>query len=177
MAAASNKEFERRLCGTAPAAHHDMTLRPWLIALPLALLACESPTGPDARGQLETARALWQAHGGAWYTFRLSRECFCVLAGRQIELSVENGSVVWAQFVDSKSPVENAWFAYLQTVPDLFDLIDDAITRKAASLAVTYDPIYGYPTKISVDYSATVADDEETYTASDLSLGQAQRRP
>ena len=161
----------------ASAANTGMMLRPWLVALPLALLACESPTGPDARGQLETARANWEAHGGAWYTFRLSRECFCVLSGRQIELSVENGSVTWAQYTDSKSPVENAWFAYLQTVPDLFDLIDDAITRKAASLAVSYDPIYGYPTKISVDYSATVADDEETYTASDLTLGQAVHRP
>jgi hypothetical protein len=154
-----------------------MTLRPWLVALPLALLACESPTGPDQRGELETARALWQAHGGGWYTMQLSRECFCVLSGRQIEISVENGSVVWAQYADSKSPVENAWFAYLQTVPDLFDLIDDAITRKAASLTVSYDPVYGYPTRIAVDYSATVADDEETYTASDLTLGQAVHRP
>ncbi len=175
--AASNKELERRFRGTASATYPGMRVRPWLLAFPLALLACESATGPDPQAQLVTARGLWQAHGSGWYTFKLSRACFCVLSGREIEISVENGSVVWAQYTDSKNPVEAAWISYLQTIPDLFDKIEDAITRKAASLSVSYDPVYGYPTKITIDYSATVADDEETYTASDLTLGQAVHRP
>ena len=151
--------------------------RSWLLALTLALGACESPMAPDPRAELEAARALWAAHGGGWYSFTLSRECFCVLSSRPIDITVENGAVAWAQYGDSKTPVETAWLSYLQTVPDLFDKIDDAITRKAASLSTTYDPIYGFPSRIAIDYSATTADDEESFTTSDFTLGHAIRKP
>jgi len=147
--------------------------RSWLLLLPLALFACESPTGPDPRSQLDAAKALWAAHGGASYSFKLSRGCFCVLSSRPITITVENGSVVWAEYADSKAPVEAAWLSYLQTVPDLFDVIDDAITRKAASLSASYDRFYGFPTRIAIDYSATTADDELAFTASDFSLSHA----
>jgi hypothetical protein len=154
-----------------------MMRRSWLLALTLMVAGCESPTAPDPRAELEAARARWAAHGGAWYSFTLSRECFCVLSSRPIDITVENGAVVWAEYGDSKAPVESAWLSYLQTVPDLFDLIDDAITRTAASLSTSYDPIYGFPTKIAIDYSATTTDDEVSFTASDFSLGHAVQRP
>ena len=85
-------------------------------------------------------------------------------------VSVSNGSVVYAEYVDSRSAVEQALLTYVLTVPDLFDLIQDALDRKAAYLGVSYDPIYGYPTRIEVDYSANVVDDEVVMSARDLTF-------
>lgn len=150
----------------------------WL-ALPILLLAaCDSPTAPNEPAQLADARALWQTQGSDSYTYELTRECFCVLSGRQVSVTVENGAVVSAEYTDSKNPVESAQLSYLQTVPDLFDLIDDALARKVASFMASYDQIYGYPTHIEIDYSASTADDEISFTARDLSLSQSTaRRP
>jgi hypothetical protein len=144
-----------------------------LVALALALAACESPTGPSNREQLLQARARWSANGSDSYSFEINRGCFCVLGGRLVEVTVQDGAVVSAQYLDSKGPVEPTLLAYLPTVPDLFDLIQDAIDRQAVSFDAGYDPLYGYPTSIAIDYSATTADDELSYTARALTLHTA----
>jgi len=150
-------------------------------ALPLLVLllaACESPTAPDELDRLAEARVLWQTQGSDSYTYELTRACFCVLSGRRVNVTVENGAVVAAEYADSKAAVESALLSYLQTVPDLFDLVDDALIRKVASFMTSYDPIYGYPTQIEIDYSATIADDEVSFTARNLQLTSAAgRRP
>ena len=131
----------------------------------LALAGCEPPTGPSERQALEVARARWVAQGSPSYTYELSRECFCVLSARWVQLTVEEGSVVTAEYVDSKTSVEAALVRYLQTIPDLFDVIEDALNRHAASFRAVYDPVFGFPTRIEIDYSATTADDELAFTA------------
>jgi hypothetical protein len=147
-----------------------------LFLLTFGLAACEAATAPDPNQELVSARARWLAQGSASYSYELTRGCFCVLAGRPIIVTVENGSVVEAEYADSKTAVDAAFLDYLETVPDLFDKIDDAIVRRVASLVARYDPTYGYPTRIEIDYSATVADDEITYSARDLMLSGALSR-
>jgi uncharacterized protein DUF6174 len=149
-----------------------MTKPRWLW-FALLLSACDSTTGPHAVDQLADARARWLAQGGDSYTYVLTRDCLCVLSGREISVTVENGQVVAATDAVSQLAVESAFLSYLQTVPDLFDLIDDAILRDVAAFMVSYDGTYGYPTRIEIDYSAAVADDEISFTASNLSLSQS----
>jgi len=144
-----------------------------LLALVLTLAACESPTGPSDREQLLQARARWDANGSDSYSFEINRGCFCVLGGRLVEVTVQDGAVVAAQYLDSKGPVDATLLGYVPTVPDLFDLIQDAIDRQAVSFVASYDPVYGYPTSIEIDYSATTADDELRYTARALILHTA----
>lgn len=50
----------------------------------------------------------------------------------------------------------------LMTVQDGFDTIQRAIDEDAYDLDVTYDPVGGYPSKVSIDWEAMIAD-EETY--------------
>ena len=144
-----------------------------LLSLALTLAACDAPTGPSDREQLVQARARWAEHGSDSYSFELNRGCFCVLAGRRVEVTVDGGAVVGAEYLDSKEPVEAALLAYVPTVPDLFDLIEEAFDRQAVSFVASYDPTYGYPTSIAIDYSATTADDEIRFTARDLALHTA----
>lgn len=151
-------------------------MRTLLLCLATGLWACDAATGPNDLDALAGARDRWLAQGGDSYTYQLTRECLCVLSGRELTVTVENGQVVSATDAGAQSAVEMALFSYLQTVPDLFDLIDDAIRRGVAAFMVSYDPIYGYPTRIEIDYSAAVADDEISLTARDLTLAQATYR-
>ncbi|MEA5507094.1 DUF6174 domain-containing protein [Halotia wernerae UHCC 0503] len=45
-------------------------------------------------------------------------------------------------------------------MPKLFNVIQDAIVRRASSLNVWYDARLGYPIQIDIDYSAQIADEE-----------------
>ena len=55
----------------------------------------------------------------------------------------------------------------------LFDFIDHGITNHAVVLRVTYDPTLGYPREIVYDGATNIADDEVTYTVSNVALGGA----
>ena len=144
-----------------------------LPALLLLAAGCADPTAPGEQGQLDAARARWRAQGGDSYTVEISRSCFCVLGGRRVTVTVTNGAVVGADYLDSGGPVETALLTYIPTIPDLFDLIQDALDKNPASFLAIYDPTYGYPTRIEIDFSATVADDELAITARDLLLARS----
>jgi hypothetical protein len=148
-----------------------------LLALALALAACQTPTAPNDREGLFEARARWNANGSDSYRFEINRGCFCVLAGRRVGVTVQNGAVVAAEYLDDREPVEPTLLPYIPTVLDLFDLIADALDRRAVSFVTSYDPIYGYPSSIEIDYSATAVDDEIHLTARDLSLRSALSPP
>lgn len=147
-----------------------------LLTLLLAGAACEAPTAPGERDSLASARARWSATSSPSYSYKVNRACECVLGGRLIAVTVNNGSVVSAAYVDSRSAVEQALLTYVLTVPDLFDLIQDALDRRAVYLAVTYDPTFGYPTHIEVDYSANTVDDEVVMSARELTFVQSGLR-
>lgn len=166
--------------GTPPrTAPRIMRLPPWLLLiLASGLAACEAPTAPGERDQLTQARARWYAQGALSYSFELSRGCFCVLAGRRMIVTVENGQVLGAELLDSGDAVELTLLTYLPSIPDLFDLIEDALDRGVASFSASYDPLYGYPTRIEIDYSASAADDELAISVRDLALkGALTPRP
>ena len=133
-----------------------------------AVTACEAPTAPGERDSLTQARARWRALGSASYSYEVNRSCFCLLGGRHMTVRVEGGSVAAAEFEDSGLTVEASLLSYVPTVEDLFDLIEEALDQKAAYLLATYDPSYGYPTRIEIDYSATVRDDEVAISARDF---------
>lgn len=145
------------------------------LTLLLTAAACEAPTAPGDGDSLALARAKWRAQGGESYSFVLNRSCFCVLGGRTMTVTVRSGGVVAAEFLETGSAVDQALLTYVSTVPDLFDLIQDALDRKAAYLSATYDPIYGYPTRIEIDYSSNAVDDELALSARDLTLTGARR--
>ena len=46
---------------------------------------------------------------------------------------------------------------------ELFDLLSDAITRRAVQIDVKYHPQLGYPTEFYIDYSTNISDEEFGY--------------
>ncbi|HEX7025573.1 MAG TPA: DUF6174 domain-containing protein [Gemmatimonadales bacterium] len=143
-----------------------------VLALLLAVTGCEAPTAPGDRDALAEARARWRAGGSLSYSYELNRSCFCLLAGRAMRVTVDAGSVVSAEYIDSRTGVEAALLTYVPTIPDLFDLAEDALDRRADYFAAEYDPTYGFPTRIEIDYSSSAADDEVAISARNLVPGE-----
>lgn len=134
----------------------------------LAGMACEAPTAPGERDSLEAARTRWRALGSQSYTYDVNRSCFCLLGGRRMMVTVQAGQVTAAEFQDSGAGVEPALLSYVPTIADLFDMIEDALNRNASYFSAEYDPSYGYPTRIEIDYSSSATDDEVAISARDL---------
>jgi hypothetical protein len=55
------------------------------------------------------------------------------------------------------------------TVEGMFDLIRDALNRRAVGISVNYDADYGFPREIMIDYTAQRADDDIYISVSDFS--------
>jgi hypothetical protein len=52
------------------------------------------------------------------------------------------------------------------TMDKLFDVVQAALDRRAQRILVTYDPTFGYPTRISIDENKLAEDDEFSLTIS-----------
>ncbi len=50
------------------------------------------------------------------------------------------------------------------TIDGLFDLVQDVYDRKTYAVQVEFDPSRGYPTRIYIDYSEMIADEELGFT-------------
>ncbi|CAN5902062.1 hypothetical protein BH11GEM2_BH11GEM2_11420 [soil metagenome] len=94
--------------------------------------------------------------------------CFCTTdALRAVTVSVTDGVVTRRVYADTGEPIpaSNNTFS---TVEALFDIIGSAIARHAQRVDVSYDPVRGVPSRISIDGSFQVADDEVWYSVRDF---------
>ncbi len=131
-----------------------------LFASVLVLSGCGLITGPGENDRLEAARRRWAADGQRDYSYEVRSDCFCGLAGRWIDVTVLGDQVAAGRYLDTNTPVETTSLGALPTVPDLFERIDDAVRAHAVLLQVEYDPRDGHPTRINVDVSHSIADEE-----------------
>ncbi len=139
----------------------------WLLAVLLAGCGLFGPA-EDQRDWLNDAEARWAERGPASYTYTFRRgDCECLPSEpRPFLVRVVAGRAVDARDAETGDPAP-AGFT-LHTVPDLFAIVRDALDRNAAEFVVQYDPVLGYPTRISVDYERQVGDDEFTIRATGL---------
>lgn len=116
------------------------------------------------RDDLDRNRELWLSQKPADYRYRLQVSCFCPPNMTQpVIVEVRSGKTVSIVNAQSGTPVQNDFFNNLNTVDKLFDIIQGAITKKAAELTVTYDAQSGYPSHIYIDSIKQAIDDEITY--------------
>lgn len=131
-------------------------------ALLWALAGCSNPAGPSgAQGQLDESRRKWDERGLTDYQYQYQNICFCAPAfTNPVVVSVSRGAIVAAVDVQSGRPVDASDLGRYRSVPQVFDVIQDAIDRKAARIEASYDPTFGHPTDVSIDYDRMIADEE-----------------
>lgn len=124
-------------------------------------------------GQLKNNRRLWNQQNISNYRYTLTRSCFCTAEARgPVIVEVRNGVTTSVTSVATGQPVSADLFKEYDTVPKLFNVIKDAIARKASSLTVEYNSTLGYPTKINIDYNAQIADEELYLTVENFEVIQ-----
>jgi hypothetical protein len=112
--------------------------------------------------RLNFNRRLWEKRNISNYRYTFSNGCFCIPDARgPVIIEVRNGKKPLITSVATGQPVDNPeFFNKYNTIPKLFNVIQDAINRRAFSLDVNYNPRLGYPTQINVDYNAQIADND-----------------
>jgi hypothetical protein len=143
----------------------------YLLVLLVAAGACSSSTDPSDQAQtLALSRARWNRSGIANYQFTIARLCECTPESvGQVVVEVRGGEVSERKYA-SGITVDPQYADLFTDVPGLFDLIDEAIRRDAAGLAIRYNTAYGYPESIQIDWVAGAVDDEISYRISDFTL-------
>lgn len=110
---------------------------------------------------LRINRRLWNQQKILNYRYTLSNSCFCIPEARgPVVIEVRNGITTSITSVATGQPANPEFFQNYNTIPKLFHVIRDAIAKQADSLTVEYNPTFGYPTQINIDYKFQLADEE-----------------
>ena len=129
--------------------------------------ACTEPHFTPAVLQLEAAQQRWQATTHPDYDLTVQRSCFCVMeVVRPVRVAVRNGSPTGLVYADSGTAVDTALFAHYRSVDRMFAFLHDVIASKPDSIAVAFDPVWGYPTQVTVDPNFTTVDEEFAFQVS-----------
>jgi uncharacterized protein DUF6174 len=136
-----------------------MNKAPVSITLLAVLVAACSPL---ANSELARNRETWQVANVRDYRFELSVVCFCGFTQKMpLAIEVRGGQVVSMTYNDG-TPVEEqerALFQRYETIDALFDYTAGAMSD-ADEIHVGYDPTYGYPASLQIDFIKNAADDE-----------------
>jgi hypothetical protein len=145
------------------------------ILLPLLLAACDIVSGEDVweveEDRLARNAQLWSTSRPARYSFILQRVCFCgTEVTQRVLIEVADGAVTSRTYVDGDQPVPAQWHDLFPDMEGVFDVVRDAVERRAAVLDVQYDPDRGYPRSVIIDYVENAVDEELTLRVSGFSV-------
>jgi len=141
-----------------------------LLLLALVLAACS--TGGS---ELSLNQDKWQDANADHYRFELTVGCFCPFRSLMpVTVEVQNGEIVSMIDVNGETlsitdPM-NEFIVKYATIERLFSELESDSVREADKLTVTYDPTYGYPAQIDIDFIERAMDDELHLTVSALEL-------
>ena len=116
---------------------------------------------------LDSAVALWKTTGAKSYTMQQQRSCEC-LHTELYTLTVVNDQITSAVNAATHVTLPANELSQFLTVSQLFDRIRTLLATKDAVVTVTYDTGVGYPKTAFLDPSPNIADDEISYTTSNV---------
>jgi cytochrome oxidase Cu insertion factor (SCO1/SenC/PrrC family) len=125
----------------------------------LALTACAGKT------ELKENQQKWATQNVSHYKFEVTIGCNCPWYNLMpLKIEVEDGQVISMTDNNGQPPPANyaETFNRVASIENLFAILDKAI-GSASKVTVSYDPDYGYPKSIVIDYSKMVYDDEIGY--------------
>ncbi|HEX9894501.1 MAG TPA: DUF6174 domain-containing protein [Gemmatimonadales bacterium] len=138
--------------------------------LSVTLAGCQTIFGPSEEHELDDAWDHWLSLRIVDYRYEVIRSCYCggPAVGQRVVVVVHDDVVVNAWYAQTGEELPASALQHLPTVDDLFLIVDDALRTGADELDVRYDPSFGFPRLIEVDYQRHAVDDELTVRADDL---------
>ncbi len=135
-----------------------------LLFITLVLSACSM-----GKSEIQRNQQKWQAAGISHYRYNLFVGCFCT-ASEPMVVEVQDGQVVSLEYQSGKEMDASSrdLFEKYATIDRIFSELTTNINGKADEFTVTYDPTYGFPTKVNVDFIKKALDDELTLTVSNF---------
>lgn len=112
--------------------------------------------------QLSNARNRWQSSSLTHYRYDLHVGCFCAFVEKMpLTIEVQDGRVVSMQYQDGTavSAEDRQIFERYETIDKLFDFTAES-QKKADEIKISYDPAYGFPDNVYIDFIRQAADDE-----------------
>jgi hypothetical protein len=139
------------------------------IFIALALATCSI----GSKSEIERNQEKWQGTNIQHYRFNLSLGCFCVFSqDMPLVIEILNNQVVSMEY-QSGNPVDAAnreYFERFATIDRIFSELEADLRGKADKVAVTYDPTYGFPAQVNIDYIENATDDELGLTVSEFEV-------
>lgn len=137
------------------------------VVVALAALSGCSDELAGPKSDIRDARAAWERADYASYEYVYQQSCYCPLI-EAVRIVVESDSVTAAFYVDAGGSVTAEQLSWLPTVAGLFDRLEDVLEQDPVQYEAEFDPELGYPRRASVDISRQIADEEFSFTASEL---------
>lgn len=133
-----------------------------VFAIAGSLSACDA-TGPDLhdqlRSQLRAQQAVWNENGAASYSVQIERRCICAGGPYDVELEVVDGEIESGVHMESGAALTSAELAEQVTLPELFDVLEDALDRLAPVVSVSYNSTVGFIQHLRIDFDQTSTSD------------------
>lgn len=105
------------------------------------------------------AERQWRALNLSSYSFYIEKQCYCTADARRLmRVDVRRSQIKNIYYADSGEKVADEIAKDVRNIEQWFDFI--AKKQAAHKLDVTYDPQFGYPLLIDMDYHPRMADDE-----------------
>ncbi|WP_119396274.1 DUF6174 domain-containing protein [Salinibius halmophilus] len=127
----------------------------------VAVLAWLSACSTPPLNVHQQNQALWAQQRVSSYQYEIDVVCFCPIDFRRSKrITVVDGEIASAVFVDNNEPVPQALAQQQKTIAQWLDDIARMQADGPALLEIEYDTEFGYPRVINSDYSIDIADDE-----------------
>jgi hypothetical protein len=142
-----------------------------LIVMTLILAACASANAMGSSSEIEQNKEKWQDAGISHYRYHLFISCFCIFTeDMPLIIEVQDGEVVSMELSSGKEidPSLLELFNKYATIDRVFAEVEAGLNGAADNVVVKYDPAYGFPTEVTIDFETQAADDEIYLTLSDF---------
>ncbi len=123
------------------------------------------------KSEIQRNQQKWQDAGISHYRYNLFIGCFCVFNEHMpLVVEVQDGKVVSMEYQSGKEieATSRELFDQYATIERIFSELETDINGKADEVTVTYDPTYGFPTKVNIDFIKNAVDDEVALTVSNF---------
>ena len=149
-----------------------VTYRPYWALVVFALVSgaagCDDPAGPE-RDALNANRELWRSQEIVSYRYEYRLNCFCGGPGSEpVAIEVSDGEVARVTILERSEEVPPSQLIDYPTIEDLFETIEDWLSRDPHEVSTDYHAELGYPIDVFIDFIENAIDEELGFVASRL---------